>query len=313
MKQINIIAPIYNEQDNIKVLHSELAAFAAKHASYNFKFVFVNDGSSDDSHKRILEIDDERLVYIKFSRNFGKESAMIAGLDYSRDADAATIIDSDLQMPIRYVSDMISNWEQGTKLTICKKEARDTSKLKGFLAQKYYGVFAKMSNNDIVEDALDFVFMDKQVIGEIIANREANRFFKGIVASVGFDYQVLEIEIDERTSGESSYGSFKQLFSYAFVSIASYSKIPLYFAIYLGSFTALFSFVYGLYVVISYLIHGNDVPGYSTLLCVILFMSGILLVVLGIIGYYIGLILDEVKNRPLYVVDKVYKKWSDLY
>ncbi len=308
MKQINIIAPIYNEEDNIQDLYNVLSEFADQHKKYQFKFVFVNDGSKDESHERILEIDDERLVYIKFSRNFGKESAMIAGLDYSKDADAATIIDSDLQMPIRYVSDMIANWEEGTKLTICKKEARDTSKLKGFLAQKYYSVFAKLTNNNIVEDALDFVFMDKQVINEIRANREANRFFKGIVASVGFDYKVLEIEIDDRTSGESSYGSFKQLFSYAFVSIASYSRVPLYFAIYLGIFTAFFSFIYGIYVIISYLMYGNDVQGFSTLLCVILFMSGILLVVLGIIGYYIGLILEEVKNRPLYIVDHIYKK-----
>lgn len=308
MKQINIIAPIYNEEDNIKALYNVLSDFANQHQNYNFKFVLVNDGSKDASHERILEIDDERLVYIKFSRNFGKESAMIAGLDYSKDADAATIIDSDLQMPIRYVSEMITNWEQGTKLTICKKEARDTSKLKGFLAQKYYSVFAKLTSNNIVEDALDFVFMDKQVINEIRANREANRFFKGIVASVGFDYKVLEIEIDDRTSGESSYGSFKQLFSYAFVSIASYSKVPLYFAIYLGIFTAFFSFLYGIFVIVSYLLYGNDVQGFSTLLCVILFMSGILLVVLGIIGYYIGLILEEVKNRPLYIVDHIYKK-----
>ncbi len=308
MKQINIIAPIYNEEDNIKALYDVLTDFASQHSNYEFKFVFVNDGSKDASHERILELDDERLVYIKFSRNFGKESAMIAGLDYSKDADAATIIDSDLQMPIRYVSDMITNWEQGTKLTICKKEARDTSKLKGFLAQKYYSVFAKLTSNDIVEDALDFVFMDKQVINEIRANRESNRFFKGIVASVGFDYKVLEIEIEDRTSGESSYGSFKQLFSYAFVSIAAYSKVPLYFAIYLGTLTAFFSFLYGIFVIISYLMYGNDVQGFSTLLCVILFMSGILLVVLGIIGYYIGLILEEVKNRPLYIVDHVYKK-----
>lgn len=308
MKQINIIAPIYNEEDNIQALYQILADFAKEHSKYAFKFVFVNDGSKDDSHKRILEIVDERLVYIKFSRNFGKESAMIAGLDYSIDADAATIIDSDLQMPIRYVADMIANWEQGTKLIISKKAARDTSKLKGYLAQKYYAVFAKMTNNCIVEDALDFVFMDKQVISEIRANRETNRFFKGIVASVGFEYKVLEIEIDERVSGESSYGSFRQLFSYAFVSLAAYSKVPLYFAIYVGVITAMISFVYGLYVVISYLFHGNSVPGYSTLLCVMLFMFGIILVVLGVIGYYIGLILEEVKNRPLYIVDQVYNK-----
>lgn len=307
MKQINIIAPIYNEEDNIKDLHTALSQFADQNPKYKFKFIFVNDGSTDSSHKRILEIDDERLMYIKFSRNFGKEAAMIAGLDYSQDADAATIIDSDLQMPIRYVNDMITNWEQGTKLTICKKKARDTSKIKGFLAQKYYSVFARLSDNDIVEDALDFVFMDNQVINEIRANREANRFFKGIVSSIGFEYQVLEIDIDERVSGESSYGSFRQLFSYAFVSLAAYSKVPLYFAIYLGAFTALGSFIYALYVVVSYFVHGNDVPGYSTLLFVILFISGILLVVLGIIGFYIGLILDEVKNRPLYVVDKVYE------
>lgn len=308
MKQINIIAPIYNEQDNIANLHTELSQFANQHPQYKFKFVFVNDGSTDASHQRILEIEDERLTYIKLSRNFGKEAAMIAGLDYSHDADAATIVDSDLQMPIRYVSDMIENWEAGTKLTICKKKTRDTSKIKGYLAQKYYSVFAKLSTNGIVEDALDFVFMDNQVINEVITNRETNRFFKGIVASIGFEYQVLEIEINDRTNGESSYGSFKQLFSYAFVSLASYSKVPLYFAIYLGTFTAIGSFIYGIIVIINYLLNGTDVPGYSTLLCVMLFMSGILLVVLGIIGFYIGLILDEVKNRPLYVVDKVYEQ-----
>lgn len=308
MKKINIIAPIYNEQDNIELLHKTLSDFASEHPNYDFRFVFINDGSKDQSHERIIAINDPRLTYIKFSKNFGKEAAIIAGLDYSRGADAATVIDSDLQMPVRYITEMIHNWENGVKLTICKKEARDTKKVKGFLAQKYYLVFAKLSGHDIVEDALDFVFMDNQVISEVVSNREANRFFKGIVASVGFDYQVLEIEIDDRTSGESSYGSFKQLFSYAFVSLASYSKIPLYFALYLGLFTSFVSFVYGIYVVISYLINGNDVPGYSTLLCVMLFMFGITLLVLGIIGYYIGLILEEVKNRPLYVVDQVITK-----
>lgn len=306
---INIIAPVYNEQDNVKKLVKELSEFASLYPQHKFEFVLVNDGSSDDSHKRILELDDDRIVYIRLSRNFGKEAAIIAGLDYAKDADAATIIDSDLQMPIRYIADMIENYENGIKLTICKKKARDTKNIKGFLAQKYYSVFSKMTKNNIVEDALDFVFMDNQVINEVRQNRESNRFFKGIIATVGFEYEVLEIEIDERESGESSYGSFSQLFSYAFVSLAAYSKVPLYFAIYLGIFTALTSFIYGIYVIISYVVYGNDVPGYSTLLCVMLFLFGILLVVLGIIGYYIGLILDEVKDRPLYIVDEVYKKW----
>lgn len=306
---INIIAPIYNEQDNVKKLVTELSEFANLYPQHKFEFVLVNDGSSDDSHKRILELDDERIVYIRLSRNFGKEAAVIAGLDYAKDADAATIIDSDLQMPIRYIGQMIENYEKGVKLTICKKKSRDTKNIKGFLAQKYYSVFSRMTKSNIVEDALDFVFMDNQVINEVRQNRESNRFFKGIIATVGFEYEVLEIEIDERVSGESSYGSFSQLFSYGFVSLAAYSKIPLYFAIYLGILTALSSFIYGVVVIISYFVYGNDVPGYSTLLCVMLFLFGIILVVLGIIGYYIGLILDEVKERPLYIVDEVYKKW----
>ncbi|WOO89655.1 glycosyltransferase [Mollicutes bacterium LVI A0078] len=305
---INIIAPIYNEQDNVKKLVTELSEFANLYPQHKFEFVLVNDGSSDDSHKRILELDDERIVYIRLSRNFGKEAAVIAGLDYAKDADAATIIDSDLQMPIRYIGQMIENYEKGVKLTICKKKSRDTKNIKGFLAQKYYSVFSRMTKSNIVEDALDFVFMDNQVINEVRQNRESNRFFKGIIATVGFEYEVLEIEIDERVSGESSYGSFSQLFSYGFVSLAAYSKIPLYFAIYLGILTALSSFIYGVVVIISYFVYGNDVPGYSTLLCVMLFLFGIILVVLGIIGYYIGLILDEVKERPLYIVDEVYKK-----
>lgn len=307
MKKISIIAPIYNEQDNVTKLHQELSDFANKHMDYDFQFVFVNDGSKDESHKRILEIQDERLVYVNFARNFGKEAAMIAGLDYSNDCDAATIIDSDLQMPIKYISDMINNWEQGTKLTICKKRKRDTKKLKGYLAQKYYSVFSKMTKNDIVEDALDFVFMDRQVISEVCKIRESNRFFKGIISSVGFEYEILEIDIVDRENGESSYGSFKQLFSYAFISLAAYSNVPLYFALYVGIFSAVAGFLYGLYTIFSYFAFGNAVAGYSTLVCLLLFMSGIILIVLGVIGYYVGLILEEVKQRPLYIVEKVYK------
>lgn len=306
MKQINIIAPIYNEEHNIRRLYDELAIFSNAHTNYKFNFLFINDGSSDDSHNQILKLNDERIVYIKLSKNFGKESAMIAGLDYSKDVDGAVIIDSDLQMPIRYIANMLENFERGIKLTICKKKARDTSNIKGFLAQKYYRCFKAMTQNEIVEDALDFVFMDNQVINEIVQLRETNRFFKGIVSSLGFEYSVLEIEIEERKAGESSYGTFNQLFSYAFKSMASYTRIPLFLAIYIGGLTSILSFVYGFIVVLGYFIHGNEVAGYTTLLCVMLFMMGIILLVLGIIGYYVGLILDEVKSRPLYIVEEVY-------
>ncbi len=308
MKVISIIAPIYNEQDSIKELYSELNKVTSEYPDYQFKYVLVNDGSKDNSHKEILDIKDERINYIKFSKNFGKESALIAGLDYSSDSDAAIIVDSDLEMPLHHIHEMIEHWEKGTKLVICRRANRDESKLKGKLASKFYDVYSKATGYDIVSNALDYTCLDKQVINEVIKNQEVNRFFKGIIASVGFDYEVIDIEMTVRENGESSFGSFSQLFKYAIVSIAIYTKLPLYTSIYVGIFAWLISVALGIKVLVEYFMHGVTVAGYSSIMCVMLFFFGLLFIMLGVIGFYIGLILDESKGRTLYIIDEVYIK-----
>lgn len=303
-----MIAPLYNEEDNVSKLITELSQFAKQNDKYHFNFVLVNDGSSDATHQNILKEKDSRIKYIKLSKNFGKEAAMLAGLDYSTNVDASVIIDGDLQMPIKYIKEMLARWEAGSKLIVCKKSERDTSTIKGFLARRYYHFFSKMANQNIIEDALDYTLMDQQVVIEVTKMREINRFFKGVIAIIGFEPDVLEVKIIERTSGESSFNSFSQLFKYAFTSLSAFSNIPLYLGIYVGIISTVVAFVYGVIIIIEYFAFATTVPGYSSLMCTLLFFFGILLIVLGIIGYYIGLILDEVKNRQVYVIDKIYSK-----
>lgn len=308
MKEISIVTPIYNEEGNIEEFYEQVNEFSKKYDGiYNFRFILVNDGSKDNSHEKIIDIEDSRIEYIKFSRNFGKEAAIIAGLDLSKTSDATTIIDADLEMPINYIDEMIKLWETGTKLIIAKKNRRNIGKLKSFLAKKYYILFKKITKQDMVQDALDFVFMEKQVVEEVVKQREQSRFFKGIIASIGFSYKTIDIEIDQRKSGESSYGTFSSLFKYAIMSFANYTKLPLYLAIYIGFFSSLIGFAYGIFIIFHYFISGVKVEGYSSIMCVILFSFGIILAFLGIIGYYIGLILDETKKRPLYIIDDIYK------
>ncbi len=307
MKEISVVVPIYNEEGNIEEFYKQINIFSQNYKEkYDFKFIFVNDGSKDTSHEKILNIKDQRVEYLKFSRNFGKEAAIVAGLDRAKNSDAATVIDADLEMPIKYIKDMIKIWEEGNKLVIAKKSKRNISKVKSFLAKKYYVIFKKITKQDIVQDALDFVFMDKQVIEEVVKQREQSRFFKGIISSIGFSYKTIDIKISQRTSGKSSYGTFSSLFKYAFSSLANYTKFPLYLAIYIGFISAFIGFVYGIIIIVQYFVYGVEVAGYSSIMCVMLFFFGIILAFLGMVGYYIGLILDETKKRPLYILDDVY-------
>ncbi len=304
--KISIIAPVYNEAGNIKKLHEELCITSDKYKNIDFKFVFINDGSKDSSHEEILKIKDNRVQYIKFSRNFGKEAALIAGLEHSVNSDACVIIDSDLQMPLHHIDEMIEKWEAGCKLIICRRNNRNMSKIKGRLATKFYDVYAKATGYEIVPDALDYTFLDKQVVHEVVKYQESNRFFKGIIASLGFEYEVIEIEMKDRENGESSFGSFSQLFKYAILSIAIDTKIPLYSAIYIGLISVFFSIILTLRVFLQYYLNGIEVAGYNSIMCVILFFSGIILTIQGIKGFYLGLVLDETKNRANYIVDEIY-------
>lgn len=299
MKKISIIIPCYNEEGNIdrliKCLDDELPK------KYKYEYLFINDGSQDQTLDKIKEHKKNKEVkYLDFSRNFGKEAAILAGLDYAQ-GDAAVVIDADLQMPIRYIGQMIAAWEKGNKLVLTHRTNRNTN-LKSKLAQQYYKVFNKMSDTKILIDALDFQLMDREVVDVITKFRERTRFFKGISGYIGFDYVVIPVENAERQHGESKFSGIGTLFNYGFKSLATYSDIPLKIAINFGIFVAFLAVVFLLYTVINTLVNGVSVDGYASLMSVMLFMFAFILVFLGIIGYYLGLMYNEIKARPNYII-----------
>ncbi len=304
MKKINILLPCYNEEENVRLFYTE-AQKELGSLEYEFHYTYIDDGSLDNTKNAIQELSQEvdYVHGILFSRNYGKEAAILAGLDNSKSYDACVIIDVDLEMPIRYIKSFIEAWESGHKLVLSKKEARKRG-LKSFLASSFYKVYNRLADVELLPDALDFQLLDQQVIHEVCRYREINRFYKGISASVGFNPEVFEIQIDTRIHGESKFSSFSSLFGYAFTSLSNNSTFFLKLALYMGSFISLGSFIYIVYVIAKQLLYGSAVEGWSSLVAIVLFSFGVTLLFLGIIGYYISLLFEEVKNRPKYIVDE---------
>jgi len=304
MKKMSIVIPSYNEEQNIKLIYDELVKLFSE-INYNKEFIFVNDGSSDRTIKEIkkISIEDYEVKLIDFSRNFGKEAAILAGLDYAS-GDCTIIIDADLQMPVGYIVDMIEEWEKGAKLVLTYKERRNSG-LKSKLASKYYDVYNKMSDTSILKDALDYQLMDCEIVDVITSMRERQRYFKGLTGFIGYDYVALPVSIDDRQHGESSFSTFKTLFSYAFKSFALHSGQPLIFAIRIGVLLSLFSFILLVYTIAETLIKQSAGSGFATIVSIMLFMFGILFLFLGVMGYYLYMMYTEVKQRPNYIVNEM--------
>lgn len=306
MKKISIIIPCHNEEGNIKhlleVLEKELT-----NPEYNFEYLFIDDGSIDDTYQTLLKysIDNLKVKVICFSRNFGKEAAILAGLDHAVESDCAVLIDADLQMPIRYINEMITLNEAGYSIVLSRRVNR-VKNLKGRLAEKYYDVYNKLSHEKIEKDALDFQLMDKNVIKALVDIRERQRFFKGLTGCIGFKRTIIDVHFESRIAGESDFSNIKSLFSYAFMSIAVHSTKLLYFSIVIGIIVSVLGFLYMIFTIANVLIFGVKVSGYASLMSVFLFMGGITLIILGIIGYYIGLIYNETKHRPNYIIEKLH-------
>ncbi len=306
MKRIGILIPCFNEEENVALINAAFSTLITKYQEeLHFDKIFINDGSTDQTMaeiKKLEEISDD-VKYINLSRNFGKEATIVAGLDYvlKKQYDATVIIDADLQMPIKYVESMLLIWQTNQKLILTIKQNRRLSPA-GILAKNYYKIFNHLSNVKINEEALDFVFMDISVVKELVRYQENIRYFKAMIADVGFDPVVIPVEIVEREKGKSKFSGFFGLIKYALMSIANYSKIPLYLGIYLGLFMATISFIYAIQIIFNYFINAEVVRGYSSIMSVILFFFGIVLIILGVIGYYIGIIFEEIKKRPKYIV-----------
>jgi glycosyltransferase involved in cell wall biosynthesis len=270
----------------------------------DWEIVYVNDGSRDGTldvlHK--LEAHDPHVAIVDLSRNFGKEIALTAGLDYSR-GDAVVVIDADLQDPPELIPELIAGWREGYDVVYAKRTARDgETYLKKATAHLFYRAIQAMTRFRIPEDTGDFRLLSRRAVESLKKLREQHRFMKGLFAWIGYPQKAVAYRRDPRFAGETKW-NFWKLWNFAIEGITSFTIGPLKIATYLGLLVALFAFAYGAWIIVKTLLFGNDVPGYPSLMVVILFLGGVQLVAVGILGEYVGRMFDETKGRPLYLVN----------
>ncbi len=305
-KLLSIIAPCYNEEGVIELFQKEVQAELEllNNEQYAYEFIFVNDGSKDRTLELLMEMaeKDERIKYISFSRNFGKEAAMLAALEHAK-GDCAVILDADLQHPPQLIHQMLELYHAGYDQVIAKRSRSGDSKRSTFFARLYYKLVNKLVDVEMVDGAGDFRLLSRAAIDAVISLKETNRFSKGIFSWVGFNQTYLEYENQLRASGETKW-SFKSLLRYGIDGILSFNVQPLRICVYGGSALLLLSIVYLIYLFVRILQNGIDVPGYFTTILIITIFSGVQLISLGIIGEYVGRIYAEVKKRPMYLIAK---------
>jgi glycosyltransferase involved in cell wall biosynthesis len=316
MKTITILIPCYNEENSIDILHEHLQNVTSQLQEYNFQILLVNDGSKDNTLAKMQELHekDPAVSYLSLSRNFGKENAMLAGLDYA-DGDAVILMDADLQDPPELIPQMLQEWEKGYGDVYARRRTRaGETWFKKASAHWYYRILQKFSDIDIPADVGDFRLLDRQAVDALCLLREKQRYTKGLFSWIGYNKKELLFDREPRAVGSTKM-NFLKLFGLAVDGITSFSVAPLRLASVLGLFISSVAFLYLLYVVGKTLMFGDPVAGYPSMISIILFIGGIQLVVLGIIGEYVGRIFYEAKDRPDYLVSeyngkKVYQERS---
>ena len=296
---------MYNEEEVIPSFFSEIRS-ELNSLEMEWEIICVNDGSKDNTQSLLEDahLTDPRIKVLSFSRNFGKEAAMTAAMDYAT-GDAIIPIDADLQEPPSLMGKMIELWRQGYDVVFAKRATRDSDTLiKRKSAEWFYSIFNKMTSVNIPPNVGDFRLMDKRVVEVIRTLPEKDRFMKGLFSWPGFKTTTIEFERQQRAKGQTKFNYWK-LWNFALSGITSFSTIPIRIGTYLGFIISILSFIYGSTVIAKTLFWGVDVPGYASLLVVVLFLGGIQLFFLGLLGEYIGRIYKEVKNRPIYVLDAV--------
>lgn len=302
MKKVSILIPAYNEEQNLSRLYEALTDLMQKHPNYEWEILFVNDGSKDRTLEKIKELRarDLRICYVDLSRNFGKEKAMLAGFDYVT-GDCMVIMDADLQHPPVLISEMLKYWEEGYDDIYGKRKTRGKeSWLRKKLSLLFYSILQHSTRFDILPNVGDFRLLDRSCINVLKQMRESERYTKGMFCWIGFRKKELLFEQQDRLAGESSW-NFWALLNLAIEGITSFTIAPLRLSTLLGFSVALFTFIYMIYFFIKTLIWGDPIQGFPTLIIVILFLGGVQLISLGIIGEYLGRIFNETKKRPTYV------------
>ena len=305
MEKISVIVSCYNEQESIPLFYQEIERVRKQDfPNEEFEYIFVNDGSKDDTLEEIKELHkkDEKVEFIYFSRNFGKEAAMLAGLDKAT-GDYVTLMDADLQDPpylLRQMYDIIKNEDYD-----CVATRRVTRKgeppIRSFFARMFYKLINKMSDIEMVDGARDYRLMKRQVANSIISMREYNRYSKGIFTFVGFKTKWLEYENVKRVAGETKW-SFWKLVKYAIEGITAFSTVPLIMSSIIGLLFCLIAFLLILVIIFKTLVYGDPTSGWPSLVCIIFLVSGVQLFSLGIIGQYLSKTYLEVKHRPIYII-----------
>ncbi len=304
MKKISVIVSCYNEEESLPLFYKEMSKVMESMSNYEFELIFVNDGSKDNTLNIMKELNqkDKRVRYVSFSRNFGKEAAMLAGLDYST-GDYVTLMDADLQDPPKMLPEMVKYIEEegydcvGTRRVTRKGEPP----IRSFFARRFYKLINHMSKVEMVDGARDYRLMTRQMVDSIISCREYNRYSKGLWSFVGFKTKWLEFENVERIAGETKW-SFWKLFKYAIEGIVAFTTVPLTIAAFLGILFCFIAFIMIIVIICKTLIWGDPVGGWPSLACIIIFVSGIQLFFMGIFGEYLAKTYLETKKRPIYIV-----------
>ncbi len=303
METISIVVPCYNESDVIKMFYEEVSKVAASIPDSDYELLFVDDGSKDDTIGQIKAFaeQDAHVHYVSFSRNFGKEAALYAGLKNAV-GDYVVPMDADLQHPPEYLPEMVRILRTGEYDAVAMRrvDRKGEGKIRAFFSRQFYKFNRKISGVDIVDGATDYRMMTRQVVDSVLSMCEVNRFTKGIFAWVGFRTKWLEYHNVERPAGESKW-SFRSLVRYSLDGITAFSTAPLVIASYLGIFFCMLAIVGMIAVVVKTLIWGDPVAGYPTLITVILFIGGVQLCMIGILGQYLSKAYLEIKHRPIYI------------
>jgi len=301
---LSVIIPCFNEEESIPLFYKEMEK-VRNQMGYIFEYIFVNDGSSDNSLKLMKELADydSNVHYISFARNFGKESAIYAGLQQTNGA-LVTLMDVDLQDPpelLPQMVDMLENDEQLDCVGTRRIDRAGEPPIRSFFAKKFYQIMNTISETKLVDGARDFRLMRRNMVDSILQLSEYNRFSKGLFSWVGFETKYIEFENKDRVAGNTSW-SFGSLFKYSIEGMVNFSEVPLSLATYTGVITCILALLGILVIIFRTLVFGDPTPGWPSLVSIILLLSGIQLLCLGIIGKYVGKIFLETKNRPLFII-----------
>ena len=305
MKKISIIIPAYNEEEALPALMERITKFAYDTKDYDFEFLFVNDGSKDRTIELIKEYreKDKRVCYVDFARNFGKETAMKAGIDYAT-GDAVVFLDADLQDPPEVITEMIKYWEEGYDDVYAQRNSRKGETwMKKFTSKMYYKVLQDLTNVPIQKDTGDFRLLDRRCVNALKVMKESQRNSKSMFSWIGYKKKAIFYDRDPRVAGKTKW-NYSKLINLAIDGITSFTTSPLRISTFIAIPTFLVLFVYFIYVVAKSFIVHQPIQAFQATILLILFFSGIQIMLFGIVGEYLGRIFNETKNRPLYLVNE---------